>query len=73
MSFDPYIFDEDHIAKVRSELYITVLEKKWFHKIIALLFLQFDLKLKWSHYSNDIHSWSSTWSALLKILPYLLK
>ena len=28
MNFDTYVFDEDHIAKIRSELSITVIEKK---------------------------------------------
>ena len=34
MSFDPYVFDVDYVAKIRSELFITVLEKK-LQKIIA--------------------------------------
>ena len=28
MNLPPYVFDVDHVAKIRSELYITVLEKK---------------------------------------------
>ena len=28
MNLPPYVFDVDHVAKVRSELSITVLEKK---------------------------------------------
>ena len=28
MNFDPYVFDVDHVAKIRSELSIAVLEKK---------------------------------------------
>ena len=29
MNFDPYVFDVDHVAEIRSELSITVLEKKF--------------------------------------------
>ena len=28
MNLPPYVFDVDHVAKIRSELSITVLEKK---------------------------------------------
>ena len=28
MNLAPYVFDVDHVAKIRSELFITVLEKK---------------------------------------------
>ena len=28
MDLQPYVFDVDHVAKIRSELSITVLEKK---------------------------------------------
>ena len=28
MNLSPYVFDVDHVAKIRSELSITVLEKK---------------------------------------------
>ena len=28
MNFDPYVFDVDHVAKIRSELSFTVPEKK---------------------------------------------
>ena len=34
MNLPPYVFDVDHVAKIRSELSITVLEKK-IHKIPA--------------------------------------
>ena len=33
ISLPPYVFDVDHVAKIRSELYITVLDIK--KKIIA--------------------------------------
>ena len=29
MNLTPYVFDVNHVAKIRSELFITVLEKKW--------------------------------------------
>ena len=28
MNLPPYVFDVDHVAKIRSELSITILEKK---------------------------------------------
>ena len=28
MNIDPYVFDVDHVAKIRSELSITLLEEK---------------------------------------------
>ena len=28
MNLTPYVFDVDHVAKIRSELFITILEKK---------------------------------------------
>ena len=34
MNLPPYVFDVDHVAKIRSELSITVIEKK-LHKITA--------------------------------------
>ena len=34
MNLPPYVFDVDHVAKIRSELSITVLEKKM-NKITA--------------------------------------
>ena len=34
MNLPPYVFDVDYVAKIRSELSITVLEKK-LNKIIA--------------------------------------
>ena len=33
MNLTPYVFDVDQVAKIRSELSITVLEKKNYHKI----------------------------------------
>ena len=36
INLDQYVFDVDHVAKIRSELSITVLEKKKLHKIIAV-------------------------------------
>ena len=35
MNLTPYVFDVDHVAKIRSELSITVLEKKKIHRITA--------------------------------------
>ena len=28
MNLPPYVFGVDHVAKIRSELYITILEQK---------------------------------------------
>ena len=35
MNLPPYVFDVDHVAKIRSELSITVLERKKMNKILA--------------------------------------
>ena len=38
MNFDPSVFDVDYVAKIRSELSITVLEKK-LNKTTAVKYL----------------------------------
>ena len=35
MNLAPYVFDVDHVAKIRSQLSVTVLEKKKMNEILA--------------------------------------
>ena len=49
MNLAPYVFDLDHVAKIRSGLYITVLEKKKSTRISPR-----KVTLKATYYSNKI-------------------